>query len=59
MQLQMLMSNREKGYLCVADPEYAKNKKLIKIEVKLDRELINDALQSAKKFWETVIFPSQ
>lgn len=58
MQLQMFMSNKTKGYLCVADPEYEKNKKLIRIEVMLDRKLIADALQTAQKFWETVIFPN-
>lgn len=57
MQLQMLMANKEKGILCVADLNFEKNKKITQKEVALDRKNIKKLVLVCTEFWRKNIFP--
>lgn len=56
MQLQMMMSNRKKAILVVADPKFEENGLITEFEVKFDEDKLKPILEKCTKFWKENIF---
>lgn len=57
MQLQMLMCNKKKGILCVADPNFEENNSFIVREVDYNAGEVKQLVKKCEQFWEKCIFP--
>lgn len=57
MQLQMLLSQRTKGFFCVASPSVKETGHVEIIEVLFDRDFVLDLVSKALLFWKVHVFP--
>lgn len=56
IQCQMLLCDKTKGLLCVADPNFEKNQKVYEYEVSLDKRRLLPVIDKCRKFWGEIIF---
>lgn len=57
MQMQMLFTNKTKGLLCIASPNFESTKKIYFHEVSFNKDECLEIMQLAKDFWKHAIFP--
>ncbi|KAJ8684569.1 hypothetical protein QAD02_020361 [Eretmocerus hayati] len=57
IQLQMLFAGKSKGYFCVADPKFEKNRHITIIIEKYDKEFTMKVIKVAMDFWDRAVFP--
>lgn len=57
MQVQMYVSGKAAGVVCVADPDFEKNKNIYIQTVALDRNYAKDVMTKAQEYWRNFIFP--
>ncbi|XP_045493660.1 uncharacterized protein LOC123697005 [Colias croceus] len=57
VQIQMYVTNKKKGYFCVAHPDFEQSKKVDIVLINYDDEYVNDLLQNVETFWKVNIYP--
>lgn len=57
IQLQMLFYGKNKGYFCIADPEFEDNGNVLIVIENFDRNFITAVIKRASVFWSKAVFP--
>lgn len=57
IQLQMLLSKKQKGLFCVASPDFETSRNIKILEINLNENLLKDVMEKATDFWEKAIYP--
>jgi hypothetical protein len=57
IQLQMAFSSRRMGILCVADPDFEKNKNVEIVPLSYDEEHVKCLIEKGLHFWTESIWP--
>ena len=57
MQLSMLLFNKKKGILALADPNFVESKKIELFHDSFDENFLNEIFTNAEKYWLEEIFP--
>lgn len=57
LQLQMWLFERPKGILCVADPKFEENGKIIFVHDEFDYDFIYNIIADANNFWIKHVLP--
>lgn len=56
LMLQMLAWKKKKGFFCVADPKFEKNKVVTIVAVDYDEDFLMPILEKAIVYWEKIVF---
>lgn len=57
LQTQMFLTEKTKGFFCVADPGFESNSNINFYEFSLNKKFCTDAMKKAKAFWMKNVFP--